>query len=95
MSIIESKFLVWAQCGAPYLKSELDSIVASGRKVVVELLLRNGAQPDSELEVRKRCTLSRAIHEGHMAVIELLLTQGAKVNYQYGHVSIFNEAKLD
>jgi ankyrin repeat protein len=61
-----------------------------GDKVVVELLLRNGAQPDLGLEDRKRCQctpLSRAIDEGHTAVVGLLLAQGAKVNYQYGYVS--------
>jgi ankyrin repeat protein len=68
----------------------------TGYKVVVELLLKNGAQPDLGLEDRKRCTpLSRAIDEGHTAVVGLLLAQGAKVNYQYGYVSRFNEPRLD
>jgi len=69
-----------------------------GDIAVVELLLKNGAQPDFEDE--KGCTpLSRAIEgeateqdevevreegEGERAVVvQLLLAQGAKVNYRY------------
>ena len=56
---------------------------------VVKLLLKNGAQPDFEDE--NRCTpLSRAIETGNAAVIELLLAQGAEVDYQYKIVSKFN-----
>jgi ankyrin repeat protein len=55
----------------------------------VELLLKNGAQPDFEDE--NRCTpLSRAIEAGEAAVIELLLAQGAKTDYRYKFVSKFN-----
>jgi ankyrin repeat protein len=55
----------------------------------VELLLKNRAQPD--FEDGDRCTpLSRAIETGNLAVIELLLAQGAKVDYQYKFVSRFN-----
>ena len=55
----------------------------------MELLLKNGAQPDFEDE--DRCTpLSRAIETGNVAVIELLLAQGANVDYQYKIVSKFN-----
>jgi ankyrin repeat protein len=65
-----------------------------GDKGFVELLLKNGVQPD--LEDRKRRTpLSRAIEEGHTAVVELLLAQGAKVDYRYDYVSRFNEPRLD
>ena len=60
-----------------------------GDKAVVELLLKNGAQPDFEDE--KGCTpLSRAIngHRGeHVVVVQLLLAQRVKVNYQYKLVS--------
>jgi ankyrin repeat protein len=45
---------------------------------VVELLLKNGAQPDLE-EDEGRCTpLPRVIETGNAVVIELLLAQGAK-----------------
>jgi ankyrin repeat protein len=55
----------------------------------VGLLLKNGAQPDFEDE--NRCTpLSWAIETGNSAVIELLLAQGAKIDYQYKIVSRFN-----
>ena len=57
-----------------------------GDEAVVELLLKNGAQPD--LEDEKRCTaLSRAIEEGHALVVQLLLAQGVKVNFCYKVVS--------
>jgi ankyrin repeat protein len=52
----------------------------------VELLLKHEAQLDFEDE--DRCTpLSRAIETGNAAIIELLLAQGAKVDYQYKFVS--------
>jgi ankyrin repeat protein len=55
----------------------------------VELLLRNGAQPD--FEDKDRCTpLSRAVDKGKAAVVELLLAQGVKVDYRYKIVSKFN-----
>ena len=64
----------------------------------MELLLENGAQPDFEDE--NRCTpLSRAIEGGvvgieggNVGVVELLLTQGAKINYLYKLVSKFDRA---
>ena len=64
----------------------------NGDKTVVELLLKNGAQPDFEDE--KGCMpLSRAIdgHMGeHVVVVQLLLAQRVKVNYRYEHVSKSN-----
>jgi ankyrin repeat protein len=55
----------------------------------VELLLKNGAQPG--LEDWNNCRpLSRAIETGNAAVVELLLAQGAKVDYQYKFVCKFN-----
>ena len=65
-----------------------------GDKAVVELLLENGAQPDMEDE--NRCTaLSRAIEGRHAVVVQLLLAQGAKVNYQYKVVSKSNHTRID
>ena len=60
---------------------------------MVELLLKNRAQPDFEDE--KSCTpLSRAIEGGNTAVVELLLAQGVKVDYRYRLVSKFNRSTL-
>ena len=57
-----------------------------GNKAVVELLLKNGAQPDFEDE--NNCTpLSRGIEGGNASVVELLLAQGVKVDYRYRSVS--------
>jgi ankyrin repeat protein len=65
-----------------------------GDKAVVELLLKNGAQPD--LEDDNRCTaLSRAIEGGHAVVVQLLLAQEVKVNYQYEVVSKPNHTRID
>jgi len=48
----------------------------------VELLLKYGAQPD--LEDENGCTpLSRALESGSASIAQLLLAQGAKVNYNY------------
>ena len=63
----------------------------------MELLLKNGAQPDFEDE--KGCTpLSRAI-EGdkgeHAVVVQLLLAQRVKVNYQYELVSKSNHIRIE
>jgi uncharacterized protein len=60
-----------------------------GDRGLVELLLKNGAQPDFEDE--NKCTpLLRAIDTGNTAVVELLLAQGAKVDCQYKTVSKFD-----
>ena len=57
-----------------------------GDKGLLELLFKYGAQPD--FQDKDRCTpLSRAIEKTNMAVIELLLAQGAKVDYQYTNVN--------
>jgi ankyrin repeat protein len=60
----------------------------------VKLLLKNGAQPDFEDEGGCK-PLSRAIETGNAAVVELLLAQGAKVDYRYRIVSKFNRFTLD
>jgi ankyrin repeat protein len=68
----------------------LSRAAEKGDKAVVELLLKNGAQPD--LEDENRCTaLSQAIEGGHAVVVQLLLAQGVKVNYQYEVVSKSND----
>ena len=68
-----------------------------GDKAVVELLLKNGAQPDFEDE--KGCTpISRAIdrHRGeHVVVVQLLLAEAVKVNYRYELVSKTNHIQID
>ena len=65
-----------------------------GDKAVVELLLKNRAQPDFEDE--NGCTpLSRAIDGEGAAVVELLLAQGVKVNYKCKVVSKFDRSTLD
>ena len=80
----------------------------NGDKAVVELLLKNGAQPDFEDE-KGRTPLSRAIEgdegplsraiegdEGeHAVVVQLLLAEGVKVNYQYELVSKSNHIRID
>jgi ankyrin repeat protein len=68
----------------------LSRTVEIGDEAIVELLLKNGAQPD--YEDKNRCTpLSRAIESGNEAAIQLLLAQGAKKDYQYEVVSESND----
>jgi ankyrin repeat protein len=56
---------------------------------IVDLLLKNGAQPD--FEDKEGCTpLSRAIERRNVAAVRLLLAQGAKKDYQYKIVSKSN-----
>jgi ankyrin repeat protein len=77
----------------------LSRAAENGDKAVVELLLKNGAQPDFEDE--KGCTpLLRAINgygEEHMVVgvVQLLLAQRAKVNYRCELVSKSNHIRID
>ena len=66
----------------------------NGNEAVVELLLKNGAQPDLEDE-NGWTALSRAIEKGHAVVVQLLLAQGAKVNYIYRAVSKSNHIRID
>ena len=69
----------------------------NGDKAVVELLLKNGAQPDFEDE--KGCTpLLRAIggqRGEHVVVVQLLLAQPVKVNYRCEFVSKSNNIRID
>ena len=79
--IIESKF--------PPFGPRVERAAEKGDKEVVELLLKNGAQPHFEDE--NGCTpLSRVIETGNAVVVEFLLAQGAKVDYQYEIVNEFN-----
>ena len=68
-----------------------------GDKAVVELFLKNGAQPDFEDEMG--CMpLSRAIdgHRGeHVVVVQLLLAQRVNVNYRCKLVSKSNHIRID
>jgi ankyrin repeat protein len=60
---------------------------------VVKLLLKNGAQLDFEDE--DSCTpLLRAIERGNTTIVEVLLAQGAKVDYRFKVVGKFNRSKL-
>jgi ankyrin repeat protein len=72
----------------------LSRAAEKGDNAVVELLLKNGAQPDLEDE-NGWTALSRAIEGGHATVVQLLLAQGVKVNYQYGVVSKSNHTRID
>ena len=67
----------------------------NGDKAVVELLLKNGAQPDLEEVNTRRTALSRAIEGGHAVVVQLLLAQGVKVNYEYEVVSKSNHTRIN
>ena len=51
----------------------------------MELLLKNGAQPDLEDEDR-HTPLSRAVEGGNASIVQLLLAQGAKMDYNYSIV---------
>jgi ankyrin repeat protein len=72
----------------------LSRAAEKGDKAVVELLLKNKAQSDWEDE-NGWTALSRAIEGGHAVVVQLLLAQGVKVNYQYVFVSKSNHTGID
>jgi ankyrin repeat protein len=56
---------------------------------VMRLLLENGAQPDFGYETGS-APLPLAIKIGNVAIIELLLPRGGKVDYLYKVVSEFD-----
>jgi ankyrin repeat protein len=72
----------------------LSRAAEKGDKEVVELLLKNEAQPDLEDE-NGWTALSRAIEGGHAVVVQLLLAQGVEVNYWYEAVSKSNHTGID
>jgi ankyrin repeat protein len=55
----------------------------------VELLLQNGACPNFEDEYGQT-PLARAVEEGSVPVLQLLLDGGAKIDYKYTLVSACN-----
>ena len=67
-------------------------------EIVVKLLLENGAQPDFEDE-NGQTPLSRAVEEGNVAVVRLLIAKEAKINFKYNNVSErlphLNKSSLD
>ena len=63
-------------------------------KIVIELLLKNGAQPDFEEDENGWTPLSHAIEGGNAGVVELLLAHQAKVDYRYKIVSKFRQSIL-
>ena len=52
----------------------------------MKLLLEKGAQPDFE-DKSGQVPLSRAVEEGHVAVVQLLLAKEAKMDFKYNTVS--------
>ena len=52
----------------------------------MNLLLENGAQPDFEDE-HGHTPLSRAVEEGSVAVVQLLLAKEVKMDFRYKFVS--------
>ena len=62
--------------------------------MVVELLLKNGAQLDFE-EKNGYAPLSQAIERGNTDSVKLLLSQGVKVDFRYKIVSKSNQSTLD
>jgi ankyrin repeat protein len=71
----------------------LSRAAEKGDKAVVELLLKNGAQPDFEDE-KGWTPLSRAIKGEHAVVVQLLLAEGVEVNYRYELVSKSNHIRI-
>jgi ankyrin repeat protein len=59
----------------------------------MELLLQHGASPDLEDE-SGWTPLARAVEDGNIAVLQLLLTREAKIDYIYNVVSESNRRFL-
>ena len=53
---------------------------------MVKLLLERGAQPDFEDE-KGQTPLSRAVEEGRLVIMQLLLAKEAKMDFKYSDVS--------
>ena len=60
----------------------------------MKLLLENGAQPDFEDE-DGQTPLSRAVEEGSVAVVQLLIAKEVKINFKYNIVSERHKSLLD
>ena len=60
----------------------------------MELLLKYGAQPDLEDNTGWK-PLSRAVERGSAAIVQLLLAQGVKMDYNYKIVSESIDPVLD
>ena len=64
----------------------------------MKLLLENGAQPDFKAQ-NSQTPLSRAVDGENVAVVQLLIAKGAKINFKYKIVSErhprLNESLLD
>ena len=57
-----------------------------GDERVVDLLLEDGASPDLE-DQYGWTPLARAVENGEVAILQLLLSRGAKKDYKYDIVS--------
>jgi ankyrin repeat protein len=64
----------------------LSRAVERGGERLVKLLLENGAQPEFEDE-DGQTPLSRAVEEGNVYVLQLLLAKKVKVDFRYNIVS--------
>jgi ankyrin repeat protein len=72
--------------------------VDKGDERVVKLLLEKGAQPNFE-DRKGQTPLSRAVENGSVAIVQLLLAKEAKMDFRYNSVSehcpYLNESQLD
>ena len=68
-----------------YERSPLSWAAWKGHETVVDLLLKNGAQPDSK-DGDGQTPLTWAIEGGNAEVIQLLLDKGVKVDYWYTRI---------
>ncbi|KAN0085202.1 hypothetical protein V8E54_001669 [Elaphomyces granulatus] len=82
-----------SQCQTP-----LSRAVEKDDETVAALLLKYDAQPDLEDKAGWK-PLSRAVERGSMAIVQLLLAQGVKMNYNYnigvGGLPIHTELMAD
>jgi ankyrin repeat protein len=67
--------------------------VENGYERVVELLLQNGASPDFD-DRYGWTSLAWAVEGGNVAILRLLLAQGAKIDYIYNIVSVSSYTRI-